>query len=241
MKQWMGGVEQRPVTLSRWAENSVGDRFFSQKWVSDAARAPALADVELPDPDVFTGDPGHRVAAMSVLFRGVVLDGVQVGDRVIQPILDMLTPVVLEELARIDEAEEEWGFFEETNGPLFLLGHDTLAESAWVILGDDPVAPVLAVLEWRIQDALAAAGFLEATSAKVIAETLVRALADDYEFEEPGDTEALERLGRDSSGNVLLDLIDAEQVAPEDTLRLGLVILAALADMARTDAESILS
>jgi len=111
----------------------------------------------------------------------------------------------------------------------------------WAIIGLDPVEQVLAVLERRMRGALAGAGYAEGTDARVIAESLIRALTDGYRFEEPGDVETLERLGRDTSGNVLLDLMRARQTEPGDALRLGLVILAALADLARTDAGSVLS
>lgn len=47
--------------------------------------------------------------------------------------------------------------------------------------------------------------------------------------------------GHSTSGNVLLDLMRAKQVEPGDALRLGLVILVALANLARTDAKSVLS
>jgi hypothetical protein len=241
---WRGGVVQRPAVIPRWAEDSVGDRFFSAKWLADAAGAPVLADAKLPDPAVLAGDPGHWEAAISALFRGVVLDAVPVGNPVVSEILSMLEPVVLEELARTDEAhspEREWALFQELNAPLFMVGGYALIEGTWAILGLDPVKLVLAVLERRMHDALAEAGYAEGTDAKVIAEKLVSALTGMYRFEEPGDVETLERLGRDTSGNVLLDLIRAKQVEPGDALRLGLVILVALASLARTDAKSVLS
>jgi len=50
----------------------------------------------------------------------------------------------------------------------------------------------------------------------------------------------LKHLGRSASGNPLTDLIRVREVAPEDALRVGLIILAAMADLARTDAESAL-
>jgi hypothetical protein len=136
---------------------------------------------------------------------------------------------------------EEWFLFQELNAPLFVVGGCALIEGTWAILGLEPVGQVPAVLERVMHDALAEAGYTEGTDAKVIAETLVSALTDGYRFEEPGDVETLERLGRGTSGNVLLDLIRAKRVEPGDALRLGLVILAALASLARTDAKSVLS
>lgn len=242
MRQWSGDGAQRPAVIPEWASSSVGDRFFSGKWITDAARSPALATVKLPDRGAFCDDPGHWGAAMSALFRGIVLDGVPVSDPVVSEILDMLSPVVDEELAQDDDDAlvEIWGSFEEQNGPLFLLGAYALVEGAWAILGLDAVDAVLTVLEKRMRDLPGGPGYAEGPDATLIAEALVRALAHEYSFEEPGDIKTLERLGSDTSGNVLVDFIDAEQVAPEDALRLGLVILAALADLARTDKESIL-
>ncbi len=241
-RYWRGGAAQRPAVIPRWAEDSVGDRFFSAKWLTDAARAPVLADAQLPGPAVLAGSPGHWEAAMSTLFRGVVLDAVPVDNPVVSEILRMLGPVVREELARADgdEPEEDWALFQELNAPLFMIGGYALIEGAWAILGLDPVEQVLAVLESRMHDALAWAEYTGGPDAKVIAETLVRALTDGYRFEEPGDVETLERLGRGTSGNVLLDLIRASQVEPGDALRLGLMILVALAGLARTDAKSVL-
>jgi hypothetical protein len=205
-----------------------------------------LAGARLPDPAVLAGDPGHCGAAISALFRGIVLDAVPVDSQVVSEILSMLVPVVREELARTDGTEpevpeEEWVLFQELNAPLFVVGGYALIEGTWAILGLDPVDQVLALLESRMHDALAGAGYTEGTDAKVIAETLVSALTDGYRFEEPGDVETLGRLGRHTSGNVLLDLIRAGQVDPGGALRLGLVILVALANLARTDARSVLS
>lgn len=243
---WRGGAVQRPAVIPQWAEDSAGDRFFSAKWLTDAVGAPVLASVRLPDPAVLAGDPGHWDAAISALFRGVVLDEVPVDSLVVSEILSMLAPVVREELARTDGTEpgapeEEWALSQELNAPLFVVGGYALIEGTWAILGLDPVEQVLALLESRMRDALAGAGYTEGTDAKVIAETLVSALTDGYRFEEPGDVETLGRLGRRTSGNVLLDLIRAKQVDPGGALRLGLVILVALANLARTDAKSVLS
>jgi hypothetical protein len=73
---------------------------------------------------------------------------------------------------------------------------------------------------------------------KVMAEVLIRAFADQYQCTEPHDVRTLDRLGPAASGGPLTDLVQAKDAAPEDALRLGLVALAALADLARTDADS---
>ncbi len=67
---------------------------------------------------------------------------------------------------------------------------------------------------------------------------LIRAFADDYQCTQPHDVRTLDRLGPAASGNPLADLVQAKDAAPEHALRLGLVALAALANLARTDADS---
>ncbi|HUK71030.1 MAG TPA: hypothetical protein VLW50_20090 [Streptosporangiaceae bacterium] len=47
-RYWRGGAAPRPAVIPRWAWDSVGDRFFSAKWLADAAGAPVLADAQLP-------------------------------------------------------------------------------------------------------------------------------------------------------------------------------------------------
>ncbi|HUK71029.1 MAG TPA: hypothetical protein VLW50_20085 [Streptosporangiaceae bacterium] len=70
---------------------------------------------------MLAGSPGHWQAAMSALFRGVVLDAVPVDNPVVSEILRMLGPVVCEELTRADgdEPEADWALFQELNAPLF--------------------------------------------------------------------------------------------------------------------------
>jgi hypothetical protein len=75
----------------------------------------------------------------------------------------------------------------------------------------------------------------------VVSEALIRAFAGGHQCEMPGDAECPQCLGTTVTGNSLHDLILAKAIAPEDSLRLGLTILAALADLARTDAESVLA
>ena len=53
--------------------------------------------------------------------------------------------------------------------------------------------------------------------------------------------ECLRRLGPARSGDPLEDLILAKALAPENSLRLGLAVLGVLAELARTDAMSVLS
>ena len=56
--------------------------------------------------------------------------------------------------------------------------------------------------------------------------------------ERPDGAQTLERLDLTTSGNPLVNLVQAKEAAPGDALRLGLLALVALADLARTDADS---
>lgn len=88
--------------------------------------------------------------------------------------------------------------------------------------------PVLALLESRLDTATARA--------------LVCAVAHDYVFEAPEDTDLLNRLDEDSSTtrNALETLVVEKHLAPEEALGTGLRILALLAGLCRTTATSVL-
>ncbi|MGH3172031.1 MAG: hypothetical protein ACRDN0_40025 [Trebonia sp.] len=236
-KAWCGGAEPHSATFPRWREDSAGDRFFSARDIITAARAPVLTDAELPTARQVAENSGHWAVAVSALVRAVVLDRVPVSDPVVARVLELLTPVVLDELAADDEDRD----LPDIDGPLFLLGGCYLTEATWAIIGLDPLDQILPLLEQRIDGAGMRAGGAALPGGKAVAEELVRAFADEYRCEDPGDIQTLERLGRTDSGNPLTDLIRAREVAPEDALRLGLIVLAALADLARTDADSVLS
>jgi hypothetical protein len=239
---WAGGAEPPRATLARWRENSVGDRFFSGKEIADAAGAPRLADATLPTPQQMAQDSGHWATAASALVRAVVLDAIPVDDPAVARVLDLLAPVVHAELAVEAEEAEEDVDFPDTHGPLFLLGSSALTDATWAIVGLDPLDQALALMEHRIDEALAGTAGTESRAlpgGKVIAEELIRAFAGEYECTEPRDIQTLERLGPANSGNPLVDLVQAEEATPEDALRLALLVLAALADLARTDADSL--
>lgn len=149
----------------------------------------------------------------------------------------MLAPAVWDELAAADDVDKD---FPDTQGPLFLLGACFLTDATWAIVGLDPLEQILDLMERRFDDALTGAGSAAWPTGRIIAEELIRAFAGEYRCEKPGDVRMLKHLGRSASGNPLTDLIRVREVAPEEALRLGLIILAAMADLARTDAESAL-
>jgi hypothetical protein len=113
-----------------------------------------------------------------------------------------------------------------------------LTDATWAIVGLDPLDQSLALMEPQIDEALAEAERAGLPDGKVIAEELIRAFAGQYQCKEPRDVRTLERLGPTASGNPLVELIQVKDVTPEDALRLGLITLVALADLARTDAGS---
>jgi hypothetical protein len=234
-RAWAGGAEPPRATLARWREDSVGDRFFSGKTIADAVGAPRLADATLPGPKQVAENSGHWATAVSALVRAVVLDGVPVNDPAVARVLDLLAPVVRDELAAATGEDRD---FPDTHGPLFLLGACVLTDATWAIVGLDPLDQSFALAEHRIDEALARTEHAGLPDGKTIAAELIRAFAGQYQCKEPRDVQTLERLGRTASGNPLADLIQAKEVAPEDALRLGLITLVALADVARTDADS---
>ena len=74
-----------------------------------------------------------------------------------------------------------------------------------------------------------------------ITEALFRALLKDYRFEDPEDADLLARLRREKThGTGLMQLVPSTLVAPEDAFRVGLAVLAELAEVCRTNAKSIL-
>jgi hypothetical protein len=75
--------------------------------------------------------------------------------------------------------------------------------------------------------------------ARVAADALIGAFADNYRCERPEDLEELERIGY-PGGNALENLVDAGAVAPADILPAGLTILPALARLCLSDSVSIL-
>ena len=164
-RAWCGGAEPRHATLPRWRQDSVGDRFFSARDITSAARAPVLADASLPTPQQVAEDSGHWTVAVSALVRAVVLDGVPVSDPVVARVTELLAPVVRDEIAAADSAER---VFPDTHRPLFRLGACFLTDATWAIVGLDPLDQIIALMEQRIDDALAGTGGAGWPGGKVI-------------------------------------------------------------------------
>jgi len=241
--QWWGG-DVAPAFVADWPEDSLGDRLFSDRLFRSALGVPPLGSAKVPDPGMMRSDPVQWSVAAWVLVRAVVLDGLGVEDPAVAALLAVLAPVVEAELAASEAAAAEArrdGLepgaiapdFSDEDGPVFVIGCCALVHATWTAIGDDPLAEVLNVVSPLVDSALPGRG-------RVVAEALVGAFADHYACERAADVELLERLGADTSGDPLRDLVSAGVIAPEDVLRVGLEVLARLAELCKTNSVSVL-
>jgi len=185
--------------------------------------------------------PELWVVAINASVRAVVLDELTVSHPAVGAVIALLEPVVRRELAYYAD-ETTWDEYPESDVPLRLLGDDVLMEATWAVVGDDSLAPVLALLERRLDTAFDTPGRPASLTGRAAAEALIGAFPDHFECQAPGDEACLERLRAKgpTSSNPLCDLVRDKVIAPEDALPVGLAILAALADLARTSAFSVL-
>ncbi|HXL18487.1 MAG TPA: hypothetical protein VN961_13315, partial [Streptosporangiaceae bacterium] len=238
---WSGGSKPEHAAIPKWPDDSAGDRFFNTQGTADAAEAPPIVGTTLPTPEEMAATSELWVVATSALVRAVVLDGLTVYHPAVSTVIPLLEPVVKQELAYYAD-ETTWDEYPESDVPLRLLGDEVLMDATWAIAGDDSLASVLALLERRLDTAFDTPGRPASLTGRAAAEALIRAFPDHFECQAPGDEACLERLratGRTSS-NPLCDLVRDKVIAPEDALPVGLTILAALADLARTSAFSVL-
>ena len=238
---WSGGSTPEPAAIPKWPDDSAGDRFFNTQGIVDAAEAPPITGAALPAPVIMADTSELWVVATNALVRAVVLDGLTVYHPVVSAVIALLEPVVRRELAYYAD-ETTWDEYPESDVPLRRLGDEVLMDATWAIVGDDALAPVLALLERCLDTAFNMPGRPASLTGRVAAEALIRAFPDHFECQAPGDEAWLQRLratGRTSS-NPLCDLVRDKVIAPEDALPVGLTILAALADLARTSAFSVL-
>ena len=170
-----------------------------------------------------------------------MLDGLTVYHPAVSAVIALLAPVVGRELAYYAD-ETTWDEYPESDVPLRLLGDEVLMDATWAIVGDDSLALVLAVLEQCLDTAFDTPGRPASLTGRAAAEALIGAFPDHFECQAPGDEACLERLRAKgpTSSNPLCDLVRDKVIAPKDALPVGLAILAALADLARTSAFSVL-
>jgi len=238
---WGGGSKPEPAAIPKWPDDSAGDRFFSAQTIADAAEAPPIVGATLPAPEEMAATSELWAVATNALVRAVVLDGLTVCHPAVNAVIALLEPVVKRELAYYAD-ETTWDEYPESDAPLRLLGDEVLMDATWAIAGDDPLASVLALLERRLDTAFDTPGRPASLTGRAAAEALIGAFPDHFECQAPGDEACLERLRAKgpTSSNPLCDLVRDKVIAPKDALPVGLAILAALADLARTSAFSVL-
>ena len=237
-----GNATPSPVTVPQWADDSLGDHFFTGKFITEAAGAPPLAGAALPGLAEIIADPAGWQAMSNMLIRAVVLDGVPVSDPAVGAAIGRLAPVLRREADYLTSGPKVGDGFNERLAPLFIVGRVALLEAARAVIADDRLEPVLAVLQPRLDAALAPLGLSPDLTGAAAGRALLCAVAHDYLFDAPEDTELLDRLDGDSStaGNALETLIAAKLLAPEEALPAGLAMLSMLAGMCRTNATSVL-
>jgi hypothetical protein len=240
---WRGDAEPVSAETAPWPENSLGDRLLQGTYLGEAQDAPCLLTARIPDAAVIAANPAHWNIAMSALVRAVVFDGLTLDHPAVSMLLGVLAPIAEAELAhaRAEASLYSYGWdwdddgpeFPVLDGPVYLLGERTLVDTVWAAVGDDPLDEVIKVLIQALD------GAVPGLDARVAADALIGAFADNYQCERPEDLEELERIGY-PGGNALENLVDAGAVAPADILPAGLTILPALAPLCLSDSVSIL-
>jgi hypothetical protein len=224
-----------------WDPGSAGHRFFSDPVIADARDAPPLKKARFPKAEKVAADPRHWENAVNVLVRAVVLDRVSPDDPAVTGIADLLAPVAVTEAGHYATDWRDADEFPETKGPLFRLGGMVLFEVSYAIVGTDPLPDIVDLLEERLGAALDGNGFAPCLTGRAATRALVSALTREYRFDDPEDVACLDAIQADrTTGNALVTLISDGTVSADQAVRAGVSILAALADLARTDAISVL-
>ena len=240
---WRGDPEPVSAETPPWPENSLGDRLLRGTYLGEAQDAPCLLTARIPDAAVIAANPTHWNIAMSALVRAVVFDGLTLDHPAVSMLLGVLAPIAETELAyaRAEASlysigadwDDDGPEFPTLDGPVYLLGERTLVDTVWAAVGDDPLGEVIKVLIQALD------GAVPSLDARVAADALIGAFADNYRCERPEDLEELERIGY-PGGNALENLVDVGAVAPAGILSAGLTILPALARLCLSDSVSIL-
>jgi len=240
---WRGDAEPVSAETPPWPENSLGDRLLRGTYLGEAQDAPCLLTARIPDAAVIAANPAHWNIAMSALVRAVVFDGLTLDHPAVSMLLGVLAPIAETELAyaraeaSLYSTGADWDDdvpeFPTLDGPVYLLGERTLVDTVWAAVGDDPLGEVIKVLVQALD------GAVPGLEARVAADALIGAFADNYQCERPEDLEELERIGY-PGGNPLENLVDVGAVAPAGILPAGLTILPALARLCLSDSVSIL-
>lgn len=239
-RAWYGG-QPVPAGGPRWAEGSLGERLCSGMHLARARNAPCLLTATVPDPMVIITDPAPWRVAASVLVRAVVFDGLRVDHPAVSRLLDVLAPVAEAELA-YEQGLDDWysaGWedekpeFPELDGPVFQIGTCALGDATRAVVGEDPLAEVLAALSPAL-DAL-----VPDLEGRAVADVLTGGRATPYLCKLP-DHAPKRAQHAFAVGGALQEFADARAVSPRDILRVGLTILSALAGLCNSDSPSIL-
>jgi hypothetical protein len=213
-RAWCGSGQPVPAEHPGWAAGSLGDRLCSGTHLATARNAPGLLTATVPDPLVIIRDPAQWQVAANVLVRAVVFDGLRVDHPAVSSVLDVPK-------------------FPEMDGPVFLIGACALGDATEVVVGDDPLSEVLAVLSPALD------GAVPGLEGRAVADVLTGGRVTPYLCQLPDYV--LKRMGRSFSvGGALRELADARVVPPAGILRVGLTILSVLADLCQSDSPSIL-
>ncbi len=242
--EWCSGREPVPAEAPAWPDGSLGDRFFTSTFLGRARHAPCLVTAVIPDVAVITRDPEHWSVAAGALVRAVVFDRLTSAHPAVSMLLKVLGPIAEAELAYTEaieawlgrggpEGDEDKPDFPEFDGPVFLLGTCALVDAVWAAVGEDSLSEVTGVLLPVLDNAV------PGVDGQDLADALIGALACQYRCEQPGDAEVLEHIGR-SGGNALENLVAAGVVSASDVLRVGLMVLSALAALCRSSSASLL-
>jgi hypothetical protein len=228
-RMW-GGVTPVPAEVPRWDNGSLGDFFFTEPVIAGAAGAPPAAVAVLPSAEQMLADGSVRDAVASVLIRAVVFDGLPAAGPEVGALVEHLAPVIEWEAGYfgrpVSDAEAE----EIVTGPAFVTG-SALMEAARAVIAENRIAPVLEFLEPVLDAALAPLGLPAGLTGAAAARALACATAHSYTFTDPSSA---------TSEDALETLVTDELLAPRDALLAGLVVLAALARLCRTNAASAL-
>jgi hypothetical protein len=243
-RAWCGGAEPVPAEVPLWPKDSVGDRFLSGFHLKEAQNAPTLLTADVPDAALIRADSAHWNIAANALVRAVAFDGLRVDHPAVSALLDVLAPVAEAELAYGEviesplhrgwtEADRDGPSFPEDDGPVLLIGAFALVDATLALVGTDPLGAILPVLRSAAEEAL------PGVDGGAVADALVGALARHYVYDQPGDADILEHIGRDVPGNALEQLVTG--VVPfGEILRVGLSLLSALTELCMNGSASIL-
>ena len=243
-RAWCGGTEPVPAQAPRWAEDSLGHRFFASTHLSRARTAPCLATAEIPAATVITADSAHWSVATNALIRAVAFDGLRLDHPAVRRLLEILAPIAQAELAYNEAADaamsghgldwdEDLPEFPDLDGPVFLLGVCALVDAFWAMVGDDLFGDVLGVLQPALEDAV------PGLDGQVAADALIGAFAVHYDCGQPDNAAVMARI-TSRGGNVLENLAAAGAVPPAGILPAGLAVLSVLAKLCRSDSDSVL-